>query len=113
MRPIDAVPGEPLDWPRVAPARFDGCLHDRLHRLEIRLMGTGHDETGTTGRAAEIWPRTTQESPVEANEGASAMRSQTGRRDVGAGGFGRTLAIEPGQCGGSAFCVLTMWAHKM
>jgi hypothetical protein len=55
MRPIDAVPGEPFDWPRVAPARFDGCLHDRLHRLEIRLMGTGHDERGTTGRAAEIW----------------------------------------------------------
>lgn len=64
MRPIDA--------------RFDGCLHDRLqrhrateparsealndvaalNRLEIRLIGTGHDETGTTGRAAEIANRT-------------------------------------------------------
>jgi hypothetical protein len=26
-----------------------------LNRLEIRLIGTGHDETGATGRAAEIW----------------------------------------------------------
>jgi hypothetical protein len=56
MRPIEAIPGEPLDWPRVAPARFE-ALNDlaALNRLEIRLIGTGHDETGTTGRAAEIW----------------------------------------------------------
>jgi hypothetical protein len=56
MRPIDAIPGEPLHWPGVAPARFE-ALNDlaALNRLEIRLIGTGHDETRTTGRAAEIW----------------------------------------------------------
>jgi hypothetical protein len=40
----------------VAPARSE-ALNElaALNRLEIRLIGTGHDETGTTGRAAEIW----------------------------------------------------------
>jgi hypothetical protein len=27
MRPIDEIPGEPLDWPRMAPARFE-ALND-------------------------------------------------------------------------------------
>jgi hypothetical protein len=73
MRPIDAIPDEPLHWPRVAPPPFDGCctiacnaiatepacfeaLNDlaALNPVGIRLIGTGHDETGTTGRAAEI-----------------------------------------------------------
>jgi hypothetical protein len=27
MRRIDAIPGEPLDWPRMAPARFE-ALND-------------------------------------------------------------------------------------
>ncbi len=56
MRPIDAIPGEALHWLRVAPARFE-ALNDlaALDRLEIKLIGTDHDESGTTGRTAEIW----------------------------------------------------------
>ena len=36
------------------PASFE-ALNDlaALNPVEIRLIGTGHDETGTTGRAAE------------------------------------------------------------
>ncbi len=56
MRPIDAIPGEALQWLRVAPARFE-ALNDlaALDSLEIKLIGTDHDESGTTGRTAEIW----------------------------------------------------------
>jgi hypothetical protein len=43
-----------------AARRYDNrfeALNDlaALNPVEIRLIGTGHDETGTTGRAAQIW----------------------------------------------------------
>ena len=40
------------------------------------------------------------------------MRSQTSRCEVGAGTFGRTMAISRASVG-AVFCGLTIWGHKM
>jgi hypothetical protein len=103
MRPIDASPGEPLHCPRVAPAPFDGRLHDRLqwyrateparfealndlaafNPVEIRLIETGHGETGTRGEPPRSGSRTKRRAVIEvASTALSSNLNSRGAADI-------------------------------